>query len=33
MCAYREGKVHTMGISFEDYNRASVRKFDTLFEE
>lgn len=33
MCAYREGKVHTMGISFEDYNRESIRKFDTLFEE
>jgi len=33
MCAYREGKVHTMGISFEDYNQASIRKFDTLFEE
>lgn len=33
MCAYREGKVHTMNISFEDYNKESVRKFDALFAE
>ena len=33
MCAYKEGKVHTMGISFEDYNKESIGKFDTLFSK
>ena len=33
MCAYREGKVHTLGINFADYNKASVDKFDHLFDD
>lgn len=33
MCAYRKNEVHTMGISFEDYNKDSIRKFDSLFTE
>jgi len=33
MCAYREGKVHTLGIDFANYNKASVEKFDRLFDE
>lgn len=33
MCAYRNGDVHTMGISFDDYNKESIRKFDALFSE
>lgn len=32
MCAYHEGKVHTLGIDFADYNKASVEKFDHLFD-
>lgn len=31
MCAYREGKVHTMGICFDNYNQESAEKFDALF--
>lgn len=32
MCAYRDGQVHTLGIDFADYNKASVDKFDRLFD-
>jgi len=31
MCAYRDGKVKTMGINFENYNRKSAEKFNALF--
>ncbi len=33
MCAYRNKEVHTMGISFDDYNKESIKKFDALFTE
>ena len=32
MCAYKEGKVQTLGIDFENYNKVSVDKFNRLFE-
>lgn len=31
MCDFRDGKVSTMGISFENYNKVSVEKFNSLF--
>ena len=33
MCAYREGMVKTLGICFDDYNKASADKFNRLFDE
>jgi len=33
MCAYRNKEVHTMGISFDNYNKESIKKFDALFTE
>ncbi len=33
MCAYRAGKVKTMGICFDNYNQNSAEKFEALFRE
>ena len=33
MCAYRDGRVNTLGIDFANYNKVSVDKFNRLFDE